>query len=192
MSDSTPTQKIATVVDGDGPKSRTLLYVLIGVGALLLIAVIVLIATLLSSNPTPAASPSPTPTVSVTPSPTPSEPSATPTPSQTEEPVVDPAPAPAPDPIPGFDSFAYEQDAGCQPGDSQQQLTFSWSSDDAVRAYVGVQTNNAKTGSYSGELPAVYTYSDIYYNCGQASQYYTVTLEDAAGRLTHKTVTITP
>jgi len=190
MSDSTPTQKITTVVDSDAPKSRTLLYVLIGIGALLLIAVIVLIATLLSSNPTPAASPSPTPTVSVTPSTTPSEPSATPTPSQTEEPVVDPAPAP--DPIPGFDSFAYEQDAGCQPGDSQQQLTFSWSSDDAVRAYVGVQTNNAKSAPYESNLPPVYTYTNIYYNCGQASQFYTVTLEDAAGRLTHKTVTVKP
>lgn len=192
MSDSTPTQKITTIADGDGDgaKSRTLLYVLIGIGALLLIAVIVLIATLLSSNGTPATAPSRTSTVSPTPSPTPSEASATPTPTQTDEPVVEPAPAP--DPIPGFDSFAYEQDAGCQPGDSQQQLTFSWSSDDAVRAYVGVQTNNAKTGSYSGELPAVYTYTDIYYNCDQASQFYTVTLEDGAGRLTHKTVTIKP
>ena len=190
MSDSTPTQKITTVVDSDAPKSRTLLYVLIGIGALLLIAVIVLIATLLSNDGTPTTAPSSTRTASPTPSPTPSEPSATPTPTQPEAPA--PPPAPAPDPIPGFDSFAYEQDAGCQPGDSQQQLTFSWSSDDAVRAYVGVQTNNAKTGSYSGELPAVYTYSDIYYNCGQASQYYTVTLEDAAGRLTHNTVTIKP
>lgn len=192
MSDSTPTQKITTVVDSDAPKSRTLLYVLIGIGALLLIAVIVLIVTLLSRATQPDAEPSPTPTESsASPSPTPTETSATPTPTVTVAPPP-PAPAPAPVPVPGFDSFAYEQDAGCQPGDSQQQLTFSWSSDDAVRAYVGVQTNNAKTGSYSGELPAVYTYSDIYYNCDQASQYYTVTLEDAAGHLTHKTVTIKP
>lgn len=190
MSDSTPTTKLSTVVDGDGPKSRTLLYVLIAIGALLLVAVIALILTLLTNKDLPSADPSPTVTASSTPSPTPSEPSATPTPTQTEAPA--PPPAPAPDPIPGFDSFTYEKDAGCQPGDAQQQLTFAWSSDDAVRAYVGVQTNNAKTGSYSGELPAVYTYTDIYYNCDQASQYYTVTLEDGAGHLTHKTVTIKP
>lgn len=190
MSDSTPTQKITTVVDSDAPKSRTLLYVLIGIGALLLIAVIVLIVTLLTRAPQPDAEPSPTPTESsASPSPTPTETSATPTPTVT---VAPPPPAPAPAPVPGFDSFSHDNEAGCQPGDSQQQLTFSWSSDDAVRAYIGVQTDNAKSAPYESNLPPVYTYTNIYYNCGQASQFYTVTLEDAAGHLTHKTVTITP
>lgn len=188
MSDSTPTQKITTVVDSDAPKSRTLLYVLIGIGALLLIAVIVLIVTLLTRAPQPDAEPSPTPTESsASPSPTPTETSATPTPTVTVAP-----PPPAPAPVPGFDSFSHDNEAGCQPGDSQQQLTFSWSSDDAVRAYIGVQTDNAKSAPYESNLPPVYTYTNIYYNCGQASQFYTVTLEDAAGHLTHKTVTITP
>lgn len=191
MSDSTPTTKLETVSDGE-KNSRTLLYALIGVGALLLIAIIVLIVTLLNGPAAPTETASPTPTVS-SPSPTPTEDSAspTPTPSATEAEEEPAPPPPAPAPVPGFDSFSATQDAGCQAGDTQKPLTFSWSSDDAVRAYIGVQTNNAKAAPYEGNLPPVYTYTNINYNCEQASQYYTVTLEDGAGHLTHKTVTIT-
>ena len=194
MSDNTPTERFdapgATEPTGEAARSRTLLYVLIGVGVLLLVAIVILIATLFG-RPTATADPTPsfTTTESATPSPTPTltSPSPEPEPEETE----DAPPPPPPAPVPGFDSFSAQSDAGCQDGDTQKQLTFSWSSDDAVRAYIGVQTNNAKAAPYEGDLPPVYTYTNLYYNCDQDSQYYTVTLEDGSGHLTHKTVTIT-
>lgn len=197
MSDSTPTERFSVQPDaGDGPKSKRLLYVLIGIGAVLLIAVIILLVVLLTrptGSNTVAETPIPSATASETPSAVPSE-SATPvsTPSATET-VAAPTPTPAPQPpaqVPGFDSFHAPSHAGCQAGDTQKQLTFSWSSDDAVKAYIGVQTKNAKTAPYEADLPPVYTYTNLYYNCDQASQYYTVTLEDGAGHITNKTVTI--
>ena len=193
MSDNTPTERFDAVTGGaaeEAKKSRTLLYVIIGIGVLLLVAVIILIATLLG-QPQDTASGDPTPTITATesasPTPTETSPSAEPEPEETE----DAPPPPPPAPVPGFDSFSAQSDAGCQDGDTQKQLTFSWSSDDAVRAYIGVQTNNAKAAPYEGDLPPVYTYTNLYYNCDQDSQYYTVTLEDGSGHLTHKTVTIT-
>lgn len=195
MSDNTPTERFETPVTGGAAdevrKSRTLLYVLITIGALLLIAIVILIATLAGRPASTTADPSSTPTVtdSASPTPTPTEtsPSPEPEPEETEE----APPPPPPAPVPGFDSFSAPSDAGCQDGDTQKQLTFSWSSDDAVRAYIGVQTNNAKAAPYESDLPPVYTYTNLYYNCDQNSQYYTVTLEDGSGHLTHKTVTIT-
>ena len=195
MSDDTPTQRIdaSTTSDpaGEAAKSRTLLYVLIGIGVLLLVAVVVLIATLSGRGQT-GADPTPSASVSETPSPTPSvtETSSSPSPEPSESEAAE-EPPPPPAAVPGFDSFSAPSDAGCQEGDDQVQLTFSWSSDDAVRAYIGVKTNNAKAAMYEGDLPPVYTYMNLYYTCDQASQYYTVTLEDGAGHLTHKTVTIT-
>ena len=193
MSDNTPTERFDAVAGGaadEVKKSRTLLYVIIGIGVLLLVAIIILIATLLG-RPQDTASGDPTPSVTATesasPTPTATEASPEPEPEETE----DAPPPPPPAPVPGFDSFSAQSDAGCQDGDTQKQLTFSWSSDDAVRAYIGVQTNNAKAAPYEGDLPPVYTYTNLYYNCDQDSQYYTVTLEDGSGHLTHKTVTIT-
>ena len=196
MSDNTPTERfdapVAGAPDDEAKRSRTLLYLLIGVGVLLLVTIVILTSTLLGRPASTTADPSVTPTftesASATPTPTPTEesPSATPEPEESEDP-----PPPPPAPVPGFDSFSAPSDAGCQAGDDQKQLTFSWASDDAERAYIGVQTNNAKAAPFTGELPPVYTYTDIYFNCDQDSQYYTVTLEDGSGHLTHKTVTIT-
>lgn len=195
MSDNTPTERFDAQVaapSGEAAKSRTLLYVLIGLGVLLLIAIVILIATLVG-RPVNSADPTPTPTTteSITPSPTPTETSASPSPEPEPDETEEPPPPPPPAPVPGFDSFSAQSDAGCQAGDTQKQLTFSWSSDDAVRAYIGVQTSNAKAAPYESDLPPVYTYTNLYYNCDQDSQFYTVTLEDGAGHLTHKTVTIT-
>jgi hypothetical protein len=198
MSDSTPTERfdspIARAPRGDGPPPKTLVYVLIGVGALLIIAIVVLILTLQARPGSLVAQSSPTATATGMNSPTPvfSEtavsPSPVPEPVQTEAPPPPPPPPPA-DPVPGFDSFSAPTDAGCEAGDTARELTFSWASDDAVRAYIGVQTKNAKSAPYEGDLPPVYTYA-LNYQCDLSSQFYTVTLEDGAGHLTHKTVTI--
>jgi hypothetical protein len=196
MSDSTPTERFdAQTGNDDEPKSKTLLYVLIGVGGALLIAVIILLVVLLTRPATStnvSETPIPTATTSETPSEVPSEsptPVSTPTASTPTE-TAAPPPAP-PAAVPGFDSFSAPSHAGCQDGDDQKPLTFTWSSDDATKAYIGVGTNNAKTGAYEGDLPPSYTYTNLNYQCSQASQIYTVTLEDGAGHLTHKTVTIT-
>ena len=70
--------------------------------------------------------------------------------------------------------------------------TISWSSSNADHAYIGIDTLNAKDEPFNdGTLPAVYTFTDAPFNCDQASQIYTVTLEDSAGLLAHQTVTIT-
>ncbi len=64
----------------------------------------------------------------------------------------------------------------------------SWASADAVKAWFGVHTTDAKAEPYE-EVPTTSTYT-FNYQCGNDSEFYTVTLADAAGKLTHKTVTI--
>jgi hypothetical protein len=60
-----------------------------------------------------------------------------------------------------------------------------------VRAYLGVGTQNAAINPTVSDLPPTATYTDLDYDCGLESQVYTVTLEDDAGAVTSKTVTIT-
>ncbi|MGV8884832.1 MAG: hypothetical protein ACOH1T_04490 [Microbacteriaceae bacterium] len=165
------------------PKARGLFFALIGVAALLLVAIIVLLILSFGPKDNP---PVAVPTASPSPSAPPVEtPSAEPT-------VTPPPPPPAPEPAgPSFDSFTAPSTSGCVEGESQHPLTFAWSSGNAERAYIGAGTTDAKAGPYESNLPPIYTYSDISYNCSQASQVYTVTLEDGAGLLTNRTVTIT-
>ena len=54
-----------------------------------------------------------------------------------------------------------------------------------------MQTTDAKLAPYASDLPPVFTYTDLAYQCDQESQIYTVTLEDAAGSTRSETVTIT-
>lgn len=165
-------------------KNRTLLYWLIGIGAVLLIAVIVLLVLLFTpgdDEPEPSASATPTPSA------TPSE-----QPSPSAEPSQEPSPTPTQAPAgPTFATFSAPTNANCQEGDDEAPLSFSWSSDDAVRAYLGVGTQNAAINPTVSDLPPTATYTDLPYDCSVASQVYTVTLEDEAGALASRTVTIT-
>jgi hypothetical protein len=167
-------------------QSRALLYTLIAIGAALLIAVIIVVIMLLNrggDEPVALPSSSPSPSMSASPSPTP-------TPS--ESPSEEPSPEPEPEPVgPTFASFDAPPSAGCAEGDTSKPLTFSWSSSNASTAYIGVATSNAKAEPYEGNLPVVYTYTNLSYQCGEDQQTYTVTLEDADGNLAHQTVTIT-
>ncbi|MBK4346495.1 hypothetical protein [Lacisediminihabitans changchengi] len=173
------------------PQSKRTLIILIVVGAVLLVAVLVLVLLLLTRTigGGTAASPSPSVTTSDTPSPTPSTtPSATPTPSPTPSPTQTAPPAPT---NPTFATFSAQSSAGCSSDSGDVALTFTWGSTDAKTAYIGVGTTNAKQDPYASDLPPTDTYTDLTYDCSQPSQVYTVTLENAAGLITNRTVTIT-
>jgi len=166
------------------PSSRALLYTLIGIGAALLIAILILALTLFNRDETP----SPVDTATASPSSTPSV-----TPSATQEPEPEPTEEPEP-PVatgPTFDSFSAPASAGCTGEVDNADLSFSWSSSNATKAYIGVATTNAKSEPFASDLPPVYTFTEIQYQCDLASQVYTVTLEDADGYLAHNTVTVT-
>lgn len=199
MSDDTPTVRFdqpapsgASGASGDGgdkaKKSRTLIIILSVVGGLLLIAIVILLTLLLSrGSGGPAGNPSAGP--SVTPSETPSaSPSVTPSASPSKTPSSAPPPPPPPS-GPTFATFTAPTSAGCTVANPSSTITFSWSSADAVKAWFGVHTKNAKANPYE-EVPTTDTY-DFQYQCSNESEYYTVTLQDADGRLTSKTVTIT-
>lgn len=163
-------------------KSRTLMWWLIGIGAALLVTVIVLLVMLLGNRDDGQPAETPAPTASETPVPTPTE---------TTPPEPSPTPTTEPAAGPTFATFSAPASAECQEGEDEAPLTFSWSSTDAVRAYLGVGTQNAAINPTVSDLEPTATYSDLAFDCGVASQVYTVTLEDAAGRLASNTVTIT-
>lgn len=209
MSDDTPTERVdapteplpksegATDVDGAAPEERQkrgLLIALLAVAGAILIALIVLIVTLLGSNAGDDDLPEPEVTASETPTPTPEEttspePSEEPSDEPSEEPSATAAPPPAPPQSPSFATFSGPNKADCPDTSSSVQLTWSWSSSNATSAWFGIGTQNAKAEPFES-VPTTATYS-FNYQCSEASQIYTVTLEDSSGRLTHKTVTVT-
>jgi hypothetical protein len=158
-------------------KSNALTITLISVASVLLVAIIVLVIVLIQSKATPVAAPTssaPAPSTSAVAEPEPSQ--------EAEEPeAVGPT----------FASFEAPASAGCTEGVTEMPLEFSWASDDAVRAYIGVNTDDARRDAYDGDLPANYTYTDLIYLCEQESQSYAVTLEDADGEITTQTATVT-
>jgi len=167
-------------------KSKAPLYWLIGLGAALLVAIVILLIVMFGGDgdEQPVAEPTSSETPSVTP--TPSE-----TPSAEPEPEPEETVAPPPPASPTFATFSAPSSADCQDGEEQIPLTFSWSSTDAARAFIGVATTNAKDSPFASDLPPTHTFTELEYNCQDASQVYTVTLEDAAGALAHETVTVT-
>lgn len=164
-------------------KRQTLMITLISIIALLVVALIVLVIVWASrdnaSAPAAAVSSSASASASPTPSPTPS---ATPTAS---------APSPTPPPVttgPSFTSFSPNANSTVHcPDANPVPLTFTWSSSGATKAWIGVGTTNAKTAPFA-EVDPTDTYKDISFQCSNASEIYTVTLEDAAGNLMSHTV----
>lgn len=169
-------------------KSKTMIIALSIIGGLLLIAVIVLLTLLFARGF--GGPPAPTPDVSASPSVS-AGPSPSASPSSSPSPSTEPSTAPAPPPPTGptFATFTAPSAATCTDANPTSQITFSWSSADAVKAWFGVHTTNAKAAPFE-EVPTTATYT-FDYQCGNDSEFYTVTLEDASGNLTHKTVTIT-
>lgn len=175
--------------DDPARKSRTAIIVLSVIGGMLLIAVVIALTLLFSRGSDELVPVPPTPSASATPSD-----AASPTPSadESEEPVPSVAPTTEPPPAiesPSFATFTAPSTVDCPSDGNDVQMIFSWSSADATTAWFGVQTTNAKAAPYE-EVPTTATYP-FQYSCSNDSQYYTVTLEDADGNLTHKTVTVT-
>ncbi|MBX9470662.1 hypothetical protein [Microcella sp.] len=208
MSDDTPTERFdapteplpeagtpeapATKADDDGQK-RGMLIALLAIAGAILVALIVLIVVLLSSGGTNDAGPTPEFTTTESPTPTPTEaespePSDEPSEEPSEEPSATAAPPPPPQ-SPSFATFNGPNKATCPDTSSSVAITWSWSSSNATGAWFGIGTNNAKAEPFES-VPTTATYT-FNYQCSEASQIYTVTLEDSSGRLTHKTVTVT-
>lgn len=211
MSDDTPTERFesptptaptaplpstaaaasTTEVSPDEKPKRGMLIALLSIAGAILIALIILIVVMLNSGgasneqPTPeftaSESPSPTPTVDETETPEPSD-------EPSDEPSATTAPPPPPPQSPSFATFSGTNKAACPDTSSSIEITWSWSSSNAVNAWFGIGTNNAKLQPYE-QVPTTASYT-FYYQCSEASQIYTVTLEDSANRLTHKTVEI--
>lgn len=210
MSDDTPTERFDAPTerlpaDGDAVapdeaspdegQKRGMLIALLAIGGAILIALIVLIAVLLGNNAADNAGPVPEFTTTESPTPTPDEtespePTVEPSEEPSEEPSVTAAPPPPPPPpqSPSFATFSGPNTAACPDTSSSVEITWSWSSSNAVNAWFGIGTNNAKAEPFES-VPTTATYS-FNYQCSEASQIYTVTLEDSSGKLTHKTVTI--
>lgn len=176
----------------DETRKRGLLIALIAVAGAILVALIVLIVVLVSGQGDDTAGPAPVPTATATESPEPTETeSPEPTDEPTEQPTASPSATTAPPPppqSPSFATFSGPNRATCPDTSSSVAITWSWSSTNAVNAWFGIGTNNAKAEPFES-VPTTATYT-FNYQCSEASQRYTVTLEDSAGRLTHKTVEI--
>lgn len=203
MSDETPTERFepptaplpsadSSTGAPDEKQKRGLLIALIAVAAAILLALIMLIVVLVSGQGDDTAGPAPVPTATESESPEPEE-TESPEPSDepTEEPAASPSATTAPPPppqSPSFATFSGPNRATCPDTSSSVAITWSWSSTNAVNAWFGIGTNNAKAEPFE-QVPTTATYT-FNYQCSEASQRYTVTLEDSAGRLTHKTVEI--
>ena len=205
MSDDTPTVRFEQTPDaesgdsggrgGDGGKtSKTLIVVLSIIGGILLIAVVVLL-TLLFSRGFPGSAPAAMPSESAGPSETPSaSPSETPSSTPSASPSESASPSPSTSPPttgPVFTSFspANNTSVGCTSDSGQVPLTFTWASTGATEAAIGVGTTDAFAGAYETGLPPSGTYTDISYQCSEASQIYTVSIRGTSGQ-TNKTVTL--
>lgn len=199
MSDDTPTERFqpptaplpaansgtasATEPPEEGRK-RGMLIALIAIAAAILLALIVLIVVLVGNTGSPEASPTPTATLSESPSPTPEE-------TESPEPSASPSattPPPPPPQSPSFATFSGPDRASCPDTSSAVAITWSWSSTNAVRAWFGIGTTDARAEPFES-VPTTVTYT-FNYQCSEPSQIYTVTLEDSAGRVTHATVEI--
>lgn len=199
MSDETPTERFeqattplaqtAIAADPAERQNRGMLIALIAIVAAVLVALIVVIVLLVGNANSNSAQPSPETTESESASPEPTE-SESPEPSDepSEEPSESPSTPPAPPQSPSFATFVGPSVADCPDTASAVAITWSWSSTNAVSAWFGIGTNNAKAEPFES-VPTTATYT-FNYQCSEASQRYTVTLEDSAGRLTHSTVII--
>jgi hypothetical protein len=208
MSDDTPTQRLPQSGDGgelaeERKKSRTLLFVLIGVGAALLIAIVVLLALLLGGDKG-SGDPSATPTETTSTSPTPSDsptPSATPTPVVTPEPTPSETeePPPPPDTSPGFASFSRGESVFCNatpgPGYTPPGISFNYTAKNASSVWFLFGEGDAADAQafpmpISGNQNDVYGGSPVEYPCGAATAKFTLTVVGTNGQHVSKTFTV--
>ncbi|MGR0219192.1 hypothetical protein [Agromyces sp. ZXT2-6] len=177
------TERLGTAPDpadpGRPPGTRRMTWLWVAIGVLA-IAVLVLLALLILR---PAA----TPAADTTATPTPSEsPSSTPPAETSPEATTEPAPPSAP----VFTSFSAEPTtADCSGGAASVPLVFSWSSEGATEAWIGVGTTDAQAAPYEAVPTSASGYANLAFQCSEESQVYTVTISGPTG-VTHNSVTI--
>ncbi|MCU1580077.1 MAG: hypothetical protein JWP19_2281 [Rhodoglobus sp.] len=212
MSDDTPTQRFDAA--GDAPtqrmaapseevveerKSRKLMIILGAVGAALLLALIIVLVLLLTkSNAIPGALPAQSASASPAPSVTPTKsatPTATPTPTPTQTQAA-PPPPPPPNTATTVTGFEMDKSHNCSQGEPVY-LQVSWSSENGVAAYFGVNTNDAQTGGMGWTLPPNGNQDDFLdgyvpyeYQCGNSSTDYTITIVGSDGTKASKKITV--
>lgn len=157
--------------------------------ALLVILLVSVAAALVARGGWFSSEPGASPSASVTPS---ASASASPSPSVTPSASETPAPSPTPTETspsgPTFTSFVAPSQATCPDEMTTAEVTVTWTSSGAVKAWIGIATDNAKQEPYS-EVPTSGS-ATLPFPCSNASQKYTVTIEDAAGNLAHQSQTV--
>lgn len=175
----------APVEPGPPAGARRMTWLWLVVGVLALAVVVLLVLLLLRPDATPAGDATATPTPSDAPT---ESPSTSPPAEPTTEPTSEPAPPPAAGPV--FTSFsATPATADCSGGVASVPLVFSWSSDDATEAWIGVGTTNAQAAPYEAVPTSASGYANLAFQCSEESQVYTVTISGPTG-VTHHSVTI--
>lgn len=211
MSDDTPTERFDAA--GDAPtqrldsaappaqapeerKSRRLIVILAVIGGVLLLALLIALIVLLTRNSTPGALPTPSPSPTVSASPTPS---VTPTTTPTATPTPSPTPTKQP---PSNDvkvtGFAAATTSQCNSKTGNPvYMDISWSSDNGIVAYFGVNTDDAQSNGMGWTLPPSGNQNDFpngyvpyEFQCGNASQKYTITIVGTNGSKQSKSVTV--
>lgn len=182
-----PTERLGTTSEpaqpGQPADARRMTWLWAVIGVLAFAVVVLLVLLFLRPGATPAGDATATPT----PSATPAE-ASTPPPAETPEPTSEPAPPPATGPV--FTSFSAEPaTADCSGGVASVPLVFSWSSEDATEAWIGVGTTDAQAAPYEAVPTTASGYANLAFQCSEESQVYTVTISGPTG-VTHHSVTI--
>lgn len=192
-----PGDGVAESGDPGEKKSRRLLIILIALGAAILLAILIVLIVLLtrgSGTPTAADTATPSPTATSTPSPTATNsptPSATPTPAPTQT-VTPPTNDVA------ITSFTANTTSQCS---SQTQnpvsMEISWTSENGIAAYFGVNTDDAEANGQGWTLPPSGNQNDFpngyvpyHFECGNASIDYTITVVGTNGDKQSKRITV--
>lgn len=183
------TERLGTASDqaapGEPRGARRMTWWWVAIGVLALAVVVLLVLLLLRPGTAPIADPTATPTPSASPSATASDAPATPPPA---EPTTEPTATPVSGPV--FTSFsAAPTIADCSGGATSVPLVFSWSSDGATEAWIGVGTTDAQAAPYESVPTTASDYANLAFQCSEESQVYTVTLSGPTG-ITHNSVTI--
>ncbi len=128
----------------------------------------------------------PSTTAATTPAPTTTAPSAAPQETAVAEASASPdlpAPAPPVEGAPVIAAFAVQPETAVCPDerDSVVPLTFSWRSEGADRAWIGVATSDASVQPTAEVSTATDGFTSISFACRDADQVFTLTVQGAGG-----------
>lgn len=169
-------------LDDAAPAGRRRWPILAGAGALIVAGVAIGVWALVPpAQPgpgatTPPSAASPSPSASASASAQAAEPPAAPTSAPPAQNAGPAAPV-----VEGFTVSSESVTCADERSDASP-LTFSWSSTDATRAWIGIGTNDASVQP-SAEVPlSASGYAEIAYDCRDPEQLFTLTVEGPGGR----------